>query len=77
MAMSRQAVAVKRTGPDPHGGGVMETDAGEDATLLAAAAAGDAGAFRSLVDRHLAGVIGVARRMLRDEAEAEDVAQDA
>jgi RNA polymerase sigma-70 factor (ECF subfamily) len=55
----------------------METDAGEDATLLAAAAAGDAGAFRSLVDRHLAGVIGVARRMLRDEAEAEDVAQEA
>jgi RNA polymerase sigma-70 factor, ECF subfamily len=70
-------VATKRTGPDPHGGGVMQTDTNEDAVLLAAAAAGDAGAFRGLVDRHLAGVIAVARRMLRDEAEAEDVAQEA
>jgi RNA polymerase sigma-70 factor (ECF subfamily) len=54
----------------------MHTEANEDAVLLAAAAAGDAGAFRGLVDRHLAGVIAVARRMLRDEAEAEDVAQE-
>lgn len=55
----------------------MGADAVEDAALVAAAGAGDAGAFRSLVDRHLAGVVAVARRMLRDEAEAEDVAQEA
>jgi RNA polymerase sigma-70 factor (ECF subfamily) len=52
-------------------------EAREDATLVAAAAEGDAAAFRSLVDRHLSGVLAVARRMLRDDAEAEDVAQDA
>jgi RNA polymerase sigma-70 factor (ECF subfamily) len=52
-------------------------EAGEDAALMAAAAEGDVAAFRSLVDRHLAGVLAVARRMLRDDAEAEDVAQEA
>lgn len=54
----------------------MGAEANEDATLVAAAAAGDATAFRALVDRHLSGVLAVARRMLRDEAEAEDVAQE-
>lgn len=37
---------------------------------------GDQLAFRQLVDRHLSSVLGVARRMLRDEAEAEDIAQE-
>ncbi len=55
----------------------MGAETREDAALVAAAAAGDAAAFRALVDRHLAGVLGVARRMLRDDAEAEDVAQEA
>jgi RNA polymerase sigma-70 factor (ECF subfamily) len=45
--------------------------------LVAAAGRGDAAAFRTLVDRHLSGVLVIARRMLRDDAEAEDVAQDA
>lgn len=54
----------------------MGAEAREDAALVEAAAGGDAAAFRSLVDRHLASVIAVARRMLRDEAEAEDVAQE-
>jgi RNA polymerase sigma-70 factor (ECF subfamily) len=49
----------------------------EDASLVAAAAGGDAAAFRALVDRHLSGALAVARRMLRDDAEAEDVAQEA
>jgi RNA polymerase sigma-70 factor (ECF subfamily) len=44
--------------------------------LLARVAAGEAEAFRGLVDRHLPSVLAVARRMLRDDAEAEDVAQD-
>jgi RNA polymerase sigma-70 factor (ECF subfamily) len=56
---------------------VTDHEASEDAALVAAAARGDAAAFRSLVDRHLSGALGVARRMLRDEAEAEDVAQEA
>jgi RNA polymerase sigma-70 factor (ECF subfamily) len=55
----------------------MGAEAREDAALVAAAAQGDAAAFRALVDRHLAGVLAVARRMLRDDAEAEDVAQEA
>ena len=50
---------------------------GEDASLLDRLARTDAGAFRLLVDRHLPHVLAVARRMLRDDAEAEDVAQDA
>ena len=54
----------------------MGAEAREDAALVAAAAQGDAAAFRTLVDRHLAGVLAVARRMLRDDAEAEDVAQE-
>ena len=49
----------------------------DDAALLAASAAQDAAAFRRLVDRHLSTVLAIARRMLRDDAEAEDVAQDA
>lgn len=48
-----------------------------DPDLVAAMRVGDAEAFRHLVDRHLTSVLSVARRMLRDDAEAEDVAQDA
>src|SRR5262247_1245562 len=47
-----------------------------ESTLLARVAAGDAQAFRGLVDRHLPTVLAIARRMLRDDAEAEDVAQE-
>lgn len=77
MAMPRLAVAAKRVVPGPHGSAVTDTEAKVEATLVAAAADGDAAAFRALVDRHLSGVLAVARRMLRDEAEAEDVAQEA
>ena len=51
-------------------------DTEDDAGLLARASAGDAQAFRGLVDRHLPTVLAIARRMLRDDAEAEDVAQE-
>jgi RNA polymerase sigma-70 factor, ECF subfamily len=77
VAMSRLAVATKRIGPGPYGSPAKEAEAREDAALVAASARGDAGAFRALVDRHLAGALVVARRMLRDDAEAEDVAQEA
>jgi RNA polymerase sigma-70 factor, ECF subfamily len=49
----------------------------DDGTLLQRVANGDALAFGSLVDRHLTAMLAVARRMLRDDAEAEDVAQEA
>lgn len=52
------------------------TTAEDDGALLARLAERDAGAFRLLVERHLPSVLGVARRMLRDDAEAEDVAQE-
>ncbi len=45
--------------------------------LLAATARGDRVAFRHLVDAHLGAMLGTARRMLGDAAEAEDVAQEA
>ena len=48
----------------------------DEATLLARVSAGEAQSFRALVDRHLPTVLAIARRMLRDDAEAEDVAQE-
>lgn len=50
-------------------------EAGDD-VLLARTAQGDAAAFRLLVRRYLPLVTRVARRMLQDEAEAEDIAQE-
>lgn len=65
------------------GGQTPQTRSGQagegvsDGVLLEQAAAGDADAFRALVSRHLPVMLAVARRMLRDDAEAEDVAQEA
>ncbi|HBM89979.1 MAG: RNA polymerase sigma factor [Parvibaculaceae bacterium] len=50
--------------------------ASQDDALMAALADGDPKAGRALVDDHLTHVLAVARRMLGDQAEAEDVAQD-
>jgi RNA polymerase sigma-70 factor (ECF subfamily) len=52
-------------------------DAPDDRTLLVRVAGQDRQAFRILVDRHLASVVTLARRMLKDESEADDVAQEA
>jgi RNA polymerase sigma-70 factor (ECF subfamily) len=54
-------------------------DRGEDsdAALLAASAAGDHGSFGALVERYQARFFAVARRMLGDDAEAEDAVQTA
>lgn len=49
----------------------------EEAALLAAAAAGDQPAFRRLVAMHLSSAVSIARGMLNDVTEAEDVAQEA
>ena len=56
-----------RSGPDQNG---------DETGLLVRVAAGEEEAFRGLVDRHLPTVLAIARRMLRDDAEAEDVAQE-
>lgn len=47
-----------------------------DAELVRNAGAGDARAAETLVRRHLPRMLGLARRMLSDPAEAEDVAQE-
>ena len=55
------------------------TRAREDAErpLVARARKGDREAFRALVERHKGRALALARRLMRDEAEAEEVAQDA
>ena len=60
-------------GPVPRSGPEESED---EAVVLARVAAGDEQAFRGLVDRHLPTVLAIGRRMLRDDAEAEDVAQE-
>ncbi len=47
-----------------------------DAELVRSAGGGDARAAEALVRRHLPRMVGLARRMLNDAAEAEDVAQE-
>ncbi len=47
-----------------------------DAELVRKVGAGDARAAEALVRRHLPRMVGLARRMLSDASEAEDVAQD-
>jgi DNA-directed RNA polymerase specialized sigma24 family protein len=47
-----------------------------DAELVRNAGAGDAQAAEALVRRHLPRMVGLARRMLSDPTEAEDVAQE-
>ncbi len=72
----RSAVAAKRSEPGPgfRTGHSREQD--EELALVAALGAQDASAFRALLERHLASVMTTAKRMLRDDAEAEDVAQE-
>lgn len=69
-------VAAKRVEQGSHERAGPGREALEDRALVARVAAGDAAAYRQLVERHLAVVLAVARRMLRDDAEAEDVAQE-
>ena len=75
-------IAGKPNGRSPAAAGALPRPNGtlngavSDQTLLAASAGGDPDAFRQLVDRHLPQVLRVARRMLGDAAEADDVGQD-
>lgn len=54
-----------------------DSAAAGDATLLAKTAHGDSASFRILVERHIGNVTAIARGMLRDPAEAQDIAQEA
>jgi RNA polymerase sigma-70 factor (ECF subfamily) len=51
-------------------------DAAADEGLMARVARGDLAAFEAVYDRHAPTVFGVARRVLRDPAQAEEVAQE-
>lgn len=48
-----------------------------EADLIARFKSGDRSAFDSIIDLHRSRVVGLARRFLRDEHEALDIAQDA
>lgn len=57
---------------------VILDDAGEtDEALVTKVAAGDRRAYGLLVDRHLDRTVTIARRILNNQADAEDVAQEA
>src|SRR5262245_61648192 len=68
----RSSVLVHKSGSGP----LAQSGTDGEIRLLARVAAGEEEAFRGLVDRHLPTVLAIARRMLRDDAEAEDVAQE-
>lgn len=70
-------MSAERTEPRPTGRRTAAEKAAEDAELLARVRTGDADAFRTLAERHIATALAIGRRMLRDDAEAEDVAQEA
>jgi len=73
-ARYRQGGASMTETPRPATVGV---DAEDDDALILRFAAGDQSAARLLTERHLGRVLALATRMLRDTAEAEDVAQEA
>ncbi len=75
-AIQRQPVPLNTIRPGSEARGRPAPDKAEDRALLAGVARKDAHAFRQLVDRHLGSVLALARRMLKDDAEAEDVAQE-
>ena len=56
--------------------GARPADFEGDAALMRRIASGDKDAGRELMDRSLAPVLAIGRRMLRDPVEAEDLAQD-
>jgi RNA polymerase sigma-70 factor (ECF subfamily) len=70
-------MALARSAEPGSDGPAGNESASDDTRLLAQLAAGEASTFRRLVQRHLPHLLAVARRMLRDDAEAEDVAQEA
>ncbi len=54
-----------------------DSDDASDLALMARVARGDEVAYRILTRRHLPAMLGLARRILGNAADAEDVAQEA
>lgn len=75
--MPRGAVATIGRESMPGRATPVSAAANDETELVLRSGGGDTAAFRTLIERHLAPVTSIARRMLRDEAEAEDVAQEA
>jgi RNA polymerase sigma-70 factor, ECF subfamily len=72
----RRRVAQEMKGPRSGAATWQPSQTEGDLALMVRVRAADEVAFRQLVARHLPGVLAVGRRMLRDDAEAEDVAQE-
>lgn len=88
MVLAAKKTSADGTGREPGAGAsppghlrlvVIDGDDGrsDDVHLVAALASGDTGAFTGLMQRHLGAIVATARRIVRDEAEAEDIAQEA
>jgi RNA polymerase sigma-70 factor, ECF subfamily len=75
--MSRGSVAATRIDSSPATPRPVAETRTDEAALVAAVGKGDGQALRLLMTRHLSSIASVARRMLRDDAEAEDVTQEA
>jgi RNA polymerase sigma-70 factor, ECF subfamily len=78
-SISRSHVPAGRSEPETFaeaGPGLPDRDIA-DGPLLSRAGRGDVVAFRTLVDRHLTSMLRIARRMLSEDTEAEDIAQEA
>lgn len=73
----RMALAESDEGKLQEPAGAGSATSVEEAALLRRIAAGDARAFRVIVGRHLPHLLSHARRMLREDGEAEDMAQEA
>ena len=73
----RRTVSAMKIQPGPENRSGQSREQAEDRALLLRIAGDDQAAFREALDRYLGGVLALARRMLRDDAEAEDVAQEA
>ncbi|PKQ07551.1 MAG: RNA polymerase sigma-70 factor [Alphaproteobacteria bacterium HGW-Alphaproteobacteria-11] len=67
---------VRRPCPPRRQGGVFRLGASSDDDLVAAVAKGDEASCRLLMERHLPRMVALARRMLGNQADAEDVAQE-
>ena len=63
-------------GQQPHGRGHSEGHGHDLAGLLAQVACGDHAAFEAVYDKLAGPVYGVARKVLRDPAQSEEVAQE-
>jgi RNA polymerase sigma-70 factor (ECF subfamily) len=68
--------ALRRDKPE-YGGHTARMEGPSDHDLMARTAQGDGRAFRTLAQRHAGGALRLARRMLGNDALAEDIVQDA